>query len=641
MINMFQSTNQYQQAFDFLKDHHLPKKEQRKILQRLSYYIGVQHYNNANYTNALTKFEFSRKYPEDKEIDIMCLYWLGDCYYQLRDFKQSISYYNQYLNTPSKSLIDKIGVAKYNLGYSFFQSKQYYKAIKLFRQSIYSNINIERIHDAKLRLADSYFMISDFSNAAKYYNRSSLDVHEMGVIHFDMDYSIYQESKCYGLISDYQRQEDCLKDIIENSSESPYYERSLMDLATLYKNQNRNKEALIYYQKILEVSDDNEVISTAFLNKGLINFNLGQIDESIVFLKIVIESYPKTSSFIEAQIGLKDAFILKGNINEYLSYINTIPQIDISISEKDSLTYQVAYNSFLNEDYSKSKNQFYNYISVFGKNAIFDKSSRYFYAESCWNNGDTLLAVEASEDVLDFGISYYYEPSLVRICRYFYDIRDVKSSNKYYQLLDSVASSNGLKRECIVRLMFGFEGIDSRESVKYAHRVLNSDKLNVRLIARSKIIIAREDYKTGNFARSFDLCNEIVGLTKNKDGSEAMYMKAYFTFLEEDYEQTESLVFQLAEEYSSNHWIAKAFLLLSDVYLRQGNNFQSKATLESIINNHDEIDIVNEAKLKWEQIIEKEQMEEKQELIEEVSIIIGDTFNYNIIYSDLQIEEEF
>ena len=215
------------------------------------------------------------------------------------------------------------------------------------------------------------------------------------------------------------------------------------------------------------------------------------------------------------------------------------------------------------------------------------------------------------------------------------------SSNKYYQLLDSVASSNGLKRESIIRLMFGFENTDSELAVRYANRVLQSEKLNNRLIARSKIIIAREDYKNGNFARSSDLCDEIVGLTKNRDGSEAMYMKSYFSFLNDDYVKTEEMVFQLSEEYSSNHWIAKGFVLLSDVYIKQDNNFQAKATLESIIENHDGEDVVNEAKLKWEQIVEKELLKQNNEIEEEVVITIGDSLDYEIIYSELQIEEEF
>ena len=99
----------------------------------------------------------------------------------------------------------------------------------MFRKSINSGLDSERIYDVKLRLADSYYMISDFENA-NYYHKSRLDTQKMKESHFDMDYSVYQESKCYGLISDYISQENCLKEIILGSEESPYFERSLIDL---------------------------------------------------------------------------------------------------------------------------------------------------------------------------------------------------------------------------------------------------------------------------------------------------------------------------------------------------------------------------------------------------------------------------
>tara|TARA_Y100001954_G_scaffold111379_1_gene120734 strand:+ start:944 stop:3997 length:3054 start_codon:yes stop_codon:yes gene_type:complete len=640
MINMFQSTNQYQQAFDFLKNNHLPKNEQKQTLQRLAYYIGVQHYNNANYNNALVKFEFARKYPKNKEIDAMCLYWLADCYYQLRDYDKSIIIYNEYLETPSNSLVDQISTAKYNLAYSYFQSNQYNKAINMFRKSINSGLDLVRMHDAKLRIADSYYMISEFENASNYYHQSGLDIQGINESNFDMDYSVYQESKCYGLISDYNSQEKCLKGIILGSDESPYFERSLIDLATLYKNQNKNVEAILYYDKVLNLSKDIEVLSMTLLNKGLIYFNEEDFERSILCLKEVVEEYPRTVSFSSAKIGLKDAYLQKGSVDEYLLYINKIPQLDISNSEKDSLSYQASKNRFDKAEYYDSKIQFKSYLENFGESSIFYKQTLYYYGESCWKTKDTLLAVESFKKVVDLGFSVFYEPSLVKICRYYFDIKDIKLSNKYYQMLDSSASSNGLKRESIVRLMFGFENSNDKLAVSYANRVLKSSKLNDRLVARAKLIIARDDFNIGNFARSSSLIDEIVVLTKNNDGSEAMYMKSYFTFLNEDYTKTEELVFQLAEEYSSNHWIAKGFILLSNVYVEQDNNYQAKATLESIIENHDGEEVVNEAKFKWEQIVKKEQIKKKNE-VEEVSITIGDTLDYKIIYSDLQIEEEF
>ena len=79
---------------------------------------------------------------------------------------------------------------------------------------------------------------------------------------------------------------------------------------------------------------------------------------------------------------------------------------------------------------------------------------------------------------------------------------------------------------------------------------------------------------------------------------------------------------------------------MSDVYFKQGNNYQAKATLNSIIENHDEEDLINEAKQKLEIIMEQELLEISDDE-REIVIQIGDSLDYEIIYSDLQIEEEF
>ena len=634
LINMFQSTNQYQQAFDFLKNNHLPEKEEKVTLQRLSYYIGVQHYNNANYNNALVKFEFARSYPENKEIDVMCLYLLADCYYQLRDYTRSVNYYSEYISTPSNSLVNKIGIAKYNLAYSYFQSKKYEKSVSYFRKAINSELDKERLNDANLRLADSYYMLHKFKNAVRYYDNSETS-------HLDEDYAMYQKSKCYALLSDYKKQENCLLLVVNDSTNTIYLERSLFDLANLYKNQDKDDQSISYFDLILNLSSDQEILSQSLLNKGLIYFNQNNLEKSIENLKELIESYPKTTAFKGAKIGLRDAFVKKGDIKEYLDYINKIPQLEISVASKDSLSYEVSFNNFQKEDYELSKNNFFNYLTQFGEDAIFDKQSHYYYAESCWKTNDTLNAISSFKKVLTFDVSVFYEPSLVRICRYSYDANDVVSSNKYYQILDVMASSDGLKRESITRLMFGMENSDEDQSVHYAERLLSLDKLDNRLIARAKIIIARSDFNNGNYARSSDLCDEIVKLTTNRDGSEAMYMKSYFTFLEDDYQQCEKLIFEMSDRYSSNFWIAKSFILLSDIYVKQDNNYQAKATLESIIENSDNEDIVNKAKLKWELIVEQEHLKNSVVVEEEVSIEIGDSVDYIINYSDLQIEEEF
>ena len=68
------------------------------------------------------------------------------------------------------------------------------------------------------------------------------------------------------------------------------------------------------------------------LNKGLIYFNEGNFEQSILCLKEVVEDYSRTVTFSSAKIGLKDAYLQKGSIDEYLLYIKKIPQLDITVS---------------------------------------------------------------------------------------------------------------------------------------------------------------------------------------------------------------------------------------------------------------------------------------------------------------------
>ena len=123
---------------------------------------------------------------------------------------------------------------------------------------------------------------------------------------------------------------------------------------------------------------------------------------------------------------------------------------------------------------------------------------------------------------------------------------------------------------------------------------------------KANIIIARNEFENGNYAKSRKTFEKVEQLSKYDEGAEAKYYLAYLTYLDDSLQLAEQMIFQLSEQYSSDHFIAKAFLLLTDIYIAQDNNFQAKATLESIIENHDGEGLVNVARKKWEQIVESE-----------------------------------
>ena len=102
-------------------------------------------------------------------------------------------------------------------------------------------------------------------------------------------------------------------------------------------------------------------------------------------------------------------------------------------------------------------------------------------------------------------------------------------------------------------------------------------------------------------------------------------------FLDDNLDLSENLIFDLAENFSNDFYIAKAFILLSDIYILKKNLFQAKATLESIIENHENEFIINIARKKWESIVENDQEKiVKSEVVQSFIEISEEVFDYDV-----------
>ena len=181
----------------------------------------------------------------------------------------------------------------------------------------------------------------------------------------------------------------------------------------------------------------------------------------------------------------------------------------------------------------------------------------------------------------------------------------------YYQKINNLDIDNALKRESIIRLMYLNESIDSTNAYNYAKQVLLLAKKDNWLISRANLIIARYQFVQGNYSKSKITFSQVLKLSSYDEGAEAKYYLSYLTFLDDSLDLAESMIFQLIDEYTNDYFIAKSFILLSDIYILKNNNFQAKATLESVIENCEIDELVNVARFKWERVVERENEKKK------------------------------
>ena len=70
-------------------------------------------------------------------------------------------------------------------------------------------------------------------------------------------------------------------------------------------------------------------------------------------------------------------------------------------------------------------------------------------------------------------------------------------------------------------------------------------------------------------------------------------------FKKAEYQASEKTIDDIIKQVPSyDYWIAKSFILWADIYMALKDNFQAKATLQSIIDNAEIAELVEEAKQK-------------------------------------------
>ena len=104
-----------------------------------------------------------------------------------------------------------------------------------------------------------------------------------------------------------------------------------------------------------------------------------------------------------------------------------------------------------------------------------------------------------------------------------------------------------------------------------------------------------------------------------------------YIYNDKQYAVAEHEIFDfVAQKTSQEFWLAKAFILLSDVYIQKNDKFQAKHTLQSIIDNYNpntKDEIIAIAKDKYNKIIDDEKYEMNKKVGEDVEVKFEDNSN--------------
>lgn len=607
MSKAFLFSKNYKEAMEALENIQHITPEIEEAYQRASFYRGLELFNNLDLEQSIINFDKSLNNSKYNKIyAAQAIYWKGEAYYRLKDFKNALMQYNKFLITPGAYETDLFALAHYNIAYCYLKQNNYNEAQIWFRKYIEneSNKDLAQVYDAYTRIGDSFFVLRRYEDAIDFYSKAIVAKKA------SPDYALYQKAICLGLLKQYNDKIIALNDLLNDYPSSPYVDDAIFELGLSYNSIEENEMAINTLKRLINDYSKSDFVKKAYLQLGLIYFNIDKNEDAIAAYKKVIETYPNTQEYKDAFVGLKNVYLEMNDINAYYAYVNEQGKgIIISNAEKDSLTYTVAEKVYMNGDCNKAITLLSDYLTKFPR-GVYNINAHFYIAECLFKNNDIDNAFTHYLEVVNAPKSVFTEPSLLNVANYQYNKQHYPEAIPYYtQLLNmaqfpqnAFAAKTGLMR-CLFQLS------KYEDANRYAVEILKEGKLSDELYRESHFIIGKSAYMQNMLDQALDEFELIAKSCKSKEEAEAKYLIIDIYYKQNKFDAVEKEVYDFVKKNTPHqYWLAKSFLLLADIYVAKNDNFQAKATLQSILDNYKnkEDGIITEADHRMQSILDKE-----------------------------------
>ncbi|MCE2616886.1 tetratricopeptide repeat protein [Phocaeicola oris] len=593
LIEIYMNTKSYDAALNSIAKIKQPGVMILEAKQKLLFQKGTQLFANSDFNDAIHYFDQSLslgQYNQGTKAD--AYYWKGESNYRLENYTQARNDFQNYLSNATDKSSDEYGLALYNIGYTQFKQKNYLNALDWFTQYVSRGAKNDKTvqADAYNRIGDCNFYNRRFETARQNYDRASDIDPSLG------DYSIYQEAFVQGLQRNYQQKIQSLNRLLKNYPESQYVDDALYEQGRAFVQLEDNKNAIDRYQLLANKFPDSNLAVRAANEIGLLYYQDDKYNEAIQAYKNVISKYPGSEEARLAQRDLKSIYIDLNKVDEYAQYASTIPGgVNFDMNEHDSLTYVAAERMYMSGSTSEAKESFIRYLQTF-PSGTFNLNANYYLGLIDYNQKDYSSASEHFDKVLTYPNNKFLEDAMLMNSEIAYNAKNYeKALDIYKQLKDKATTAEHRQNAMLGTLRSASMLANNEETILAASDILGDAKVSPDVANEAYYNRAKAYVSTEMVERALADWKKLSKDTRNIYGAEAKYRLAQAYFDTGNTSEAEKIVLEYIKESTPHaYWLARSFVLLSDVYMKIGKELDAKQYLLSLQQNYKENDDIQE-----------------------------------------------
>ena len=609
LLKVYLKTRNYEAAIKSIEKIKDQTLEQKATHQRIAYLRGTELFHDLRFKRAVHFFKRSDKFAIDPNITAQAIYWQAEAYSRMKKWKSAESHYKLFMEAPAAIQLSEFGQAHYGLAYVYFENEQFENAIGWFRKFVdYEQQDSLRVNDGFLRIADAFYLQKDNTRAIEFYDKA------INYDKFDTDYAIFQIAVCYGLEGQNASKIETLKAMLSNYPETDFAADAKYEIAETYFFEDNAGLAIEYFDKVIAEHPNSSYVRKAILNKGLLFYNQSSDEMALPLFEEVAENYPATEEAKESLMKIQKIYVEKGDVPGFEKYVadNNFP--DITTGALDTSYYESAEFMFLRGNLEGAMAEFQTYIDKF-PNGYFMLNANFYRAETAVQLKKYDQAIIGFDKVLNFKKNVFTERALMAASQIYFFQKNYNDALLRFTMLEEVSENAENLMESRVGLMRCHYLLNNfEEAHNYSEKLRRSDKVPQEILSEAGLTSAKCALAQNNMRMAEERFKQSLLESNNEMGAEALYNLAYINYTRDSLESAQRLIFEMVNIFPNyGRWISKSFLLLADTYIKQGDIFQAKLTLQNVIDNY-EGELKTEAQAKLDNIINAEpKLEERRD----------------------------
>lgn len=585
LVEVYMNTRSYMAALKSIAKISQPGERILEAKQKLLFRLGTQAFAQAAFENAIECFSQSLqlgRYNQQTKAD--AYYWRGESKYRLEQYAAAAADFRQYLEFAQDKRTEEYGLALYNLGYTAFKQKQYSSAQTWFARCVQSGVSLQAtvMADAYNRLGDCNFYARSFETAQQMYAKAAATDTSLG------DYSLFQEAFVKGLQRNYTGKIQTLNQMITAYPSSQYLDDALYEQGRAFVQLEDSENAVKRYKLLVERFPDSPLSRKAANEIGLLYYQNDQYAAAIEAYKTVITKYPGSDEARLAQRDLRSIYIDLNKVDDYMAFATSIPGgANFDVNERDSLTYVAAERVYMRGDISEAQSSFTRYLQSFPEGA-FSVDAHYYLGLIGYNQKNWTEATAHLNKVIEYPNNKFSGEAMSMCAVMAYDAKDYgRALELYKRMIDRAVSQEERLSAETGALRSAYLLNDGKEVIAVASALLAESKLAPELSNEAHYYRAKAFLEAGETKEALQDLTVLAKDTRNVYGAEAKYLVAQLYFNAGETTKAEKEVLEYIEVSTPHtYWLARGFILLSDVYVRLDRKLEAKQYLLSLQQNY-------------------------------------------------------